>query len=92
MEDKIFFVKNYKSISEDEDLKRRGFTFEPAKNLGSKEEGYYFWLTGDTEIWEKLKILKRVDVKEIKGKEKEKILAAFKKLEEEKMAGVGGLF
>lgn len=92
MEDKIFFVKDYKMISEDEDLKMRGYTFEPAKNVGSKEEGFYFWVTGDKEIWEKLKVLKSPNVKEITGKEKEKILESFKKLEEDKMSGVGGLF
>lgn len=92
MEDKIFHVKEFKTLVDDEDLKRRGFTYDSAKNLGLEGEGYYFWIRGEKELWEKLEVLKKEEVKEITGEEKEKILEAFKKLEEEKMAGVGGLF
>jgi len=88
---KVFFVKDASLILNEEDAKMVGFKLESSQNMGMEKEGYYFWFNADEEFYQK-EFLKKEGVKEVTGEEKEKVLEAFERIEEEKMAGIGGLF
>lgn len=88
---KLFLVKDMNYFLQNEDAKKKGFTFESAASLKLKEEGFVFLFDSD-EAFFKHEMFKNKDVKEITGKDKEKALKEFERIEEEKISGIGGLF
>jgi len=88
---RLFFVKNMNVFLQNEDAKRKGFTFESAASLKLDKEGFVFLFDADEEFF-KNEVFKNEEVEELKGKDKEKALKEFERIEEEKVSGIGGLF
>ena len=85
--EKVFYTEK-KEIFNSDSLKLIGFKYEGASTLDMEKEGYYFVIKADEDIFEKndvKEILK--NAKEVKGDEKEKVLAKFKEVEENTASG-----
>lgn len=87
MEKRVYHTEKHMELLNDETLKRRGFEFESAKNLGIDKSGYFFIISGDKGFFDSCEILKVAE--EIKGKEKDKVLEKFKSADEDVASGIG---
>jgi len=92
MEERVYYVKNKEIIMNNENLKRKGFSYENSANVDYKKEGYVFYFKAEKEWFNKVKIESLKGVEEIKGDDKEKILKKINGLEDDVSAGIGGLF
>ena len=93
MEERLFYVKDKNIIMNNEDLKRKGFSYENAGNVNYKDEGYVFYFKAEKEWFDEVKIGEMEGVEKItKEEDKKKILEKMKGLEDDVSAGIGGLF
>lgn len=87
VEEKVFYTEK-KSVLENEHLKMLGFEYEGASTLGIEKTGFFLIIKAESTEFETEKAKEALkDVEEIKGEEKEKVLAKFKELEESKAGG-----
>jgi len=85
--EKLFYTEK-KEIFDSNSLKLIGFKYEGASTLNIDKDGYYFVIKADEAVFEKDAIKEALkDAEEIKGSEKEKVLAKFKELEENTASG-----
>lgn len=88
--ERVYLVKDPKKITSLEAVKRQGYTVREAKSLGFEDEGYYIYLKGAEDFFEKIK--DELDTVELIEEEKsEKIIKEIKKEEEKSIAGANVL-
>lgn len=85
MEERVYLTEDPKSITSNEQVKRQSFTVREAKSLGFEDEGYYVYLKGPKEFFEKVDVLN-----EAKQIEEEKAKKIIKKLKKEEGKGIAG--
>lgn len=82
---KVFYVKDYKILYNNEKLKMHSFEYEKASNLGIEKDGYYFVIDAPEEFFEELN---KEEIEEITGEEKEEILKKFEEREKKMQEAV----
>ena len=87
MEKRVYHTEKHMELLNDDTLKRRGFEFESAKNLGIDRPGYFFIISGDKEFFDSCEVLGSAE--EVKGEEKDKVLEKFKSVDEDVASGIG---
>ena len=95
----VFFVKKEKQLAaknclEGDDIaSRMSISFRDNASLAMKDEGYYIELDGsDSQIARAKELLKEMGVKELKGKDLDKVLLAIKEQEDKADSGFGAIF
>lgn len=87
VEEKVFYTEK-KEVLDNEQLKLIGFEYEGAATLGIEKPGLFLIIKAETTEFEKEKVKEALaNTEEIKGEERNKILAKFRELEENKAGG-----
>jgi|GEM_PF-1599860 len=90
-EENVETVRNLVGVGE-KSLERQSITIRDNKSLGLEKEGNYLLIDGSEEACKAAQEMLRNIAQELKGKEKDKVVAKMKEMEDSALEGFGGIF
>lgn len=88
VEEKVFYTDK-KAVLDREALKLLGYKYESGATLGTDKTGFYMVIKAEKKEFDKAEVKEALkDTTEVKAKEKDKVLAKFKELEENAAGGI----
>ncbi len=93
----VFFVgkenlNKAKDVTCQEPIVRQSITFRDNLSLGLEKEGNYLMIDGSEEACKDAQKKLKELAKELKGKEKDTVVAKMKEMEDSALEGFGGIF